>query len=377
MTTEPPTIASTVLFVKAWHTGQVDKAGQPYYLHPFAVADMLAEHGRNAILAGLLHDIVEVTHVTLDMLHAMGYPTEVIDAVDAVTRRKNPDTGEWAETYFEFIHRAALHPLGRKVKLADNAHNSDPDRPATLDQDTGAADRAKRYRKARIILEAAENTAPEVFTTGVTEGWADPETDPTRIDWQPRLATAAIPFATLDGRPVNPVETTGIRYGRNQHGHWGEKLAGDAFVTAITEDTGTRWLLLIKRGDGYGWALPGGGADPGETGEQAAIRELREETGLDLPDATWTSTPPQYVHDPRNSDESWMVTVVASTELRVPDAGSLPAVNGHDDAADAAWIPADTPAALANQLHDQNGGHLFSAHRNMIASRLADSVPAA
>jgi len=33
-----------------------------------------------------------------------------------------------------------------------------------------------------------------VFTIGVNAGWADPETDPTRIDWPARQATAAIPF---------------------------------------------------------------------------------------------------------------------------------------------------------------------------------------
>src|SRR4051794_19449856 len=96
-------------------------------------------------------------------------------------------------------------------------------------------------------------TAPEVLTAGVTQGWADPETDPTRIDWPTRQATATIWFEVVDGRPVNPCEPTPVRYGRNQLGHWGEALAGAAVVTATTADQ-QRWLLMVEHPHGLGWA---------------------------------------------------------------------------------------------------------------------------
>ncbi len=40
-------------------------------------------------------------------------------------------------------------------------------------------------------------------------------------------------------------------------------------------------LLLIRRSDNDSWALPGGGMDPGESISEAAIRETKEETGID------------------------------------------------------------------------------------------------
>jgi 8-oxo-dGTP diphosphatase len=49
---------------------------------------------------------------------------------------------------------------------------------------------------------------------------------------------------------------------------------------AIIFDRDKKQLLLVKRRDVPVWVLPGGGIDPGETPEEAAIREVLEETGL-------------------------------------------------------------------------------------------------
>jgi ADP-ribose pyrophosphatase YjhB (NUDIX family) len=48
---------------------------------------------------------------------------------------------------------------------------------------------------------------------------------------------------------------------------------------AVVNDAGE--LLLIRRSDNDNWALPGGGIDLGESLTQAAIRETREESGID------------------------------------------------------------------------------------------------
>ncbi|OJF09825.1 NUDIX domain-containing protein [Couchioplanes caeruleus] len=212
-------------------------------------------------------------------------------------------------------------------------------------------------------------THPDVLTTGVRDGWADPETDPRRIDWTARQAAAAIPFEVIGGRPVNPCESTGIRYGRNELGHWGEALAADAMVTA-TDSTGARWLLMVERCDGRGWALPGGFVDPGETPTDAAVRELAEETGLRVPADRWRTEAPRYVPDSRVSDEAWMVTVLSRTDLGTyPVPADFPPVHGSDDAARAAWLPAHDYRTLVHCLAGL-GAEVFPAHRQMLTDTL-------
>jgi ADP-ribose pyrophosphatase len=213
-------------------------------------------------------------------------------------------------------------------------------------------------------------THPDVLGTGVTAGWADPGTDPTRIDWPARQRAAAIGFDVVDGRPVNPFGPTAVRYGRNELGHWGEARAADAIVTATTDDG--RFILLVERGDGHGWALPGGMFFPGETADAAAVRELAEETGLRLqPGTDRFVLATRYVPDPRASDEAWIVTTPVTADLGYHD--ELPVVAGADDAVRAVWLRADSYDALLTHLHTLVGGlhepyagTVFAAHEALL-----------
>ena len=63
------------------HAGQMDKAGQPYVLHPLRM--MLAVTTPEARMAAVLHDVVEDTAVTLEELRDEGFPAAVISAAVA------------------------------------------------------------------------------------------------------------------------------------------------------------------------------------------------------------------------------------------------------------------------------------------------------
>ncbi len=93
-----------------------------------------------AACAGYLHDTVEDGYMTLLGIRAI-FGKAVSDAVDAVSRRL-----EQGETYAQFIVRAASHPIGRLVKLADVRDNL-----ATMHK--GMEHLRPRYRAALLVLE--------------------------------------------------------------------------------------------------------------------------------------------------------------------------------------------------------------------------------
>lgn len=130
------------------HRDQRDKAGVPYVFHPFHLAETM--DSEEEICAALLHDAVEDGGLTLDDLVQAGFPPAVLQAVDLLTRRPG-------QPYADYLAALARHPLARKVKLADLAHNSDPGRLAGLPP-AERARLAEKYRRAKALL--AEERGP-------------------------------------------------------------------------------------------------------------------------------------------------------------------------------------------------------------------------
>ncbi|WP_129672144.1 HD domain-containing protein [Candidatus Chloroploca sp. Khr17] len=140
------TLERAIEIAAAAHAGQVDKAGQPYILHPLRV--MLRMSTAHERMAAVLHDVVEDTQVTLEQLRSEGFPDEVIVAVTALTKRPG-------ESRLEAAVRAAADPVARAVKLADNAENMDLSRIAAPTEKDYA--RLEEYKKVRALLLGETN----------------------------------------------------------------------------------------------------------------------------------------------------------------------------------------------------------------------------
>lgn len=105
------------------HTGQVDKAGKPYILHPLRL--MLMFNSEEEMIVAVLHDVVEDGGVTLAQLQQHGFSQSIVTAIDCLTRRDN-------ESYEDFILRVKRNNLASKVKIGDIRDNLDLTRLTSL-----------------------------------------------------------------------------------------------------------------------------------------------------------------------------------------------------------------------------------------------------
>ena len=134
------------------HAGQVDKAGHDYLSHPLRVAARVVDAGEEAVAVALLHDVVEDSDVDIEDLVAAGFPEQVTEAVERLTRRDD-------EPHADAVRRAAADPLAAVVKRADLADNLDPARLALLPQELRSR-LIGRYEHAVTLLDAAGQPPP-------------------------------------------------------------------------------------------------------------------------------------------------------------------------------------------------------------------------
>lgn len=124
------------------HAGQIDRAGQPYILHPLRVGAMGLTPQTQIV--GFMHDTVEDCQYSLANARS-DFGLEIAEALASVTKVAG-------EPYDEFIRRASLNKIGHIVKLNDLYDNTRHERKCLLHKSV-AARLIPKYEAAIKYLE--------------------------------------------------------------------------------------------------------------------------------------------------------------------------------------------------------------------------------
>lgn len=100
------------------HSGQFDKGGMPYILHPLKVMYYLKTDDEELQCIALGHDLVEDTDTTFSELYEMGFTERVVNGIRCLTKMPG-------ETFEEYKARVMSNADSIKVKLCDLRHNTD------------------------------------------------------------------------------------------------------------------------------------------------------------------------------------------------------------------------------------------------------------
>lgn len=125
--------------------GVVDKAGRPYILHCYEVMRGVLHHNDDELsAAAFMHDLIEDTDWTIEMLREAGFSEDIVQTVEALTKKKGG-------SYDTYIYGLVFNPMAVKIKMSDLRHNMDTLRLDSLD-DKGLQ-RLKKYHKTYKYLE--------------------------------------------------------------------------------------------------------------------------------------------------------------------------------------------------------------------------------
>ena len=125
---DDPIIIKAFEIANRLHDGQMRKSGEPYIIHPVAVAKILASFGmdKETVVAGVLHDVVEDTEYTREEL-VEDFNEEIALLVDGVTKLGNIKYDSKEEMQAENFRKMFL-AMSKDIrvliiKLADRLHN--------------------------------------------------------------------------------------------------------------------------------------------------------------------------------------------------------------------------------------------------------------
>ena len=87
---------------------------EPYICHILRVVNRMTTVKQKVV--AMLHDVIEDTPVTKDTLNEMGFPENIVRAVDAISKRRG-------ETYDQYLDRLVKNRLALEVKIEDMTDN--------------------------------------------------------------------------------------------------------------------------------------------------------------------------------------------------------------------------------------------------------------
>ena len=149
---------SALILMRELHAGQVDKCGQPYWIHTFTVAMSklpfpIDSRDISTAIVGLLHDVLEDTDISeQELLRRFPMKIDEIEALELLTRKDGVSYDDYITSIIESDNKIAIF-----VKLYDLMHNSSLDRLREAGVPIADKDRSRtdKYKKARDRLLAA------------------------------------------------------------------------------------------------------------------------------------------------------------------------------------------------------------------------------
>lgn len=115
-------VERAISFAKYFHEGQFRKSGEPYITHPIAVAELVAKNHfyTNAICAALLHDVLEDTECTYDIIYNE-FGSRIAEIVYRVTRVRDGKKLSVSSIMNEALFNNDIDSL--VIKVCDRIHN--------------------------------------------------------------------------------------------------------------------------------------------------------------------------------------------------------------------------------------------------------------
>src|SRR6188508_2645343 len=204
------------------HKGQVRHSGEPYLIHPLAVADFLADMKLDAvaIAAGLLHDVVEDTLTTIERIEEL-FGADVAHVVEGVTKISAIPFSSSEERQAENFRKMLLAMVDDirviLVKLADRLHNMRTLSHMPEDRQTRTAQEtldiyapiANRLGMSKVKNELEELCFRYLETKGyeslrgrveARRRFSEGLIDELKQRIESKLNEAQVPFVQIDGR---------------------------------------------------------------------------------------------------------------------------------------------------------------------------------